>query len=150
MSGTKIAKLQAATQAALTVVESGTLEFSSFVGPTLQLGLRYYPQLPDWVVDNGWHNAVMMAYADDYRPDGAGGPCTVGTNCLVIDKFTGARNNKVSLLVIAGEHDWADEGGDGMINDVGDVFDVGNDDLDSTFDVRAADGNDKILVIDEI
>jgi hypothetical protein len=30
------------------------------------------------------------------------------------------------------------------------VFDVENDDLDSTFDVRAADGNDKILVIDEI
>jgi hypothetical protein len=134
----------------LTVVESGTLDFSSFVGPTLELGLRFYPELPDWVYDNGWHNAVMMAYADDYRPDGAGGPCTVGTNCLVIDKFTGARNNKVALLVIAGEHDWDDDGADGMSNDVGDVFDVGNDDLDSTFDVRAAGGNDKILVIDEI
>jgi hypothetical protein len=134
----------------LTVVESGTLDFSTFVGPTLQLGMRYYPQLPDWVFDNGWHNAVMMAYADDYRPDGGGGPCIVGTNCLVIDQFVGARNNKVSLLVIAGEHDWLDEGADGMINDVVDVFDVENNDLDSTFDFRAAGGNDKILVIDEI
>jgi hypothetical protein len=52
--------------------------------------------------------------------------------------------------VIAGEHDWADGGDGSMSDDVGDVFDVENDDLDSTFDVRAAGGNDKILVIDEI
>jgi hypothetical protein len=129
---------------------AGSVDTTDFSLDELTLSIRYYPELPGWAFGNGWHNSIMMAYADDYRPDGAGGPCTVGTNCLVIDKFTGARNNKVSLLVIAGEHDWADGGDGSMSDDVGDVFDVENDDLDSTFDVRAADGNDKILVIDEI
>jgi hypothetical protein len=55
-----------------------------------------------------------------------------------------------SILTIAGQHDWDDNGVVGLADDVGDVFDLENEDLDDTFNVRAANGNDKILVIDEL
>jgi len=132
---------------------SGTLALADFmqeIGSSLALTLRYYPELPDWVSDNGWDDSILMAYASDYQPGGGGGPCTAGTDCLQINNFGGIDNDKISLLTIAGQHDWDDGGGDGLWNDIGDVFDFENDDLDDTFEVRAANGNDEILVIDEL
>jgi hypothetical protein len=144
--------------------ESGTLDFDSMVGPTLELGLRFYPELPGWVFDNGWHNAVMMAYANDYRPDlsAAAGDCGTNPPCLQINGLAGINNDKISLLMLAGEHNWVDGDinpavpADGTFaNEVGDVFNLENSNLDSTFDIRtveatAAPGDtqlDKILVI---
>ena len=112
--------------------------------------LRYYPELPDWAFSDGWHDSILMAYAGAYQPGGGGGPCTAGTDCLQINNFAGTGNDKISLLTIAGQHDWNDDGAAGLADDVGDVFDAENDDLDDTFDARAAAGNDEILVIDEL
>jgi hypothetical protein len=131
--------------------ESGTLDSSGFVieGP-LTLGIRYYPELPGWAFDNGWHNSIMMAYADDYRPDTLSGPCTPGTDCLTIANTGGIRNDKVSLLVIAGTNDWSDVDTNGFFDDPESVFDIGNEDLNSDFDARAVGGNDHLLVMEEI
>ena len=44
------------------VDESGTLDFGD-LNVLMALTMRYYPELPDWVFDNGWHNSIVMAYA---------------------------------------------------------------------------------------
>ena len=133
------------------VQSSGTLALADLMqGGSLALTLRYYPELPDWAFGDGWHDSILMAYASDYQPGGVGGPCIAGTDCLQISNFAGTGNDKISLLTIAAQHDWNDDGAAGLADDIDDVFDAENDDLDDTFDVRAANGNDKILVIDEL
>jgi len=131
---------------------SGTLSLANFVaGGSLALTLRYYPELPNWAFDDGWHDAVQMAYANDYRPDVATGPCTPGTDCLDVLNLGGTNDNKISILTIAGQHDWDDQVvPDGLADDIGDIFDSENEDLDNLFDASVVGGNDKIMVIDEI
>ena len=49
------------------------------------LGVRYYPELPEWALDpaltggsgNDWHDSVQMAYAAGFQP-GAAAACTPG------------------------------------------------------------------------
>jgi len=132
------------------IQESGTMIASDLAIGNLTLGLRYYPELPAWAFDNGWHDSMQMAYALSYRPDQAPANCSPGTDCLQINKLGGINDDKISLLAIAGEHDWLDEGADNFANDLLDVFDVENHDIDTIFDIRADNGNDKILVIDEL
>ncbi len=89
----------------------------------------YYPQLPQWVAENNWDDALMMSYAPDFGP-GGGGVCTpedgdTGTgapdDCLVITNMGGVNNDITSLLVLAGQHDFLD--GDDL-NDDGDYLDA--------------------------
>jgi hypothetical protein len=132
-------------------------------GP-LSLEMRFYPELPDWVFDNDWHNSVMMAYADDYRPDanGAAGDCGANPPCLQIIGLAGTNNDKVSILALAGERNWVDGdliplvAADGSFeNEVGDVFNLENSNLDNIFNIRTVEDTgapgdtrlDKILVI---
>jgi hypothetical protein len=139
--------------ASFAIEEFGDLTFTDLLSGNTELALKmiYYPELPAWTFDNDWHNAIMMAYADDYRPDTLTGPCTVaGLDCLVINNAGGILNDKVSLLVIAGQHDWDDVDTNGFFDDPQSVFDTENNDLDSDFDAHADSGNDKILVIDEL
>ena len=134
------------------VQSSGTLALADLMqGGSLTLTLRYYPELPDWAIGDGWHDSILMAYALDYRPDNpVAGDCGLNPPCLQIDNFAGTIDDKISLLTIAGQHDWDDDGAAGLEDDIDDVFDAENDDLDDLFDVRAANGNDTILVIDEL
>jgi len=111
--------------------------------------MRYYPELPGRAFDNGWQDSIMMAYAADYRPDTLTNPCSEGTDCIQVNNISGNNDDKISILTIAGQHDWNDQGLNGLFDDVGDVFDVENEDLDRIFDARAASGNDRILIIEE-
>ena len=117
--------------------------------------MRYYPELPAWAFSNGWHNSVMMAYAANYRPDILGA-CAEGTDCIQINNFAGNNDNKVSILTLAGQHNWDDDADSNFINDLPTIFDAENADIldiDGTeylFDRRELGGNDKILVIDEL
>ena len=145
-------------EASFDIQESGTVVVNDLILGNLRLGLRYYPELPGWVFSNRWHEAVQMAYAADYLPNNIGAPadCTPGPagDCLWVQNMPGGlanvNDNKIMLFTIAGEHDWNDEGGDGFLDDIGDVFELENDDTDDVFDFRAANSNDKILVIDEL
>jgi hypothetical protein len=143
------------------IEESGTLNLTNLVLSQLTLGMRYYPVLPDWAFDNGWHDSVMMAYANDYRP-GLGADCGLNPPCLQINGLAGTNNDKVSLLVLAGEHNWIDgdllppDPADGSFTDeVDDVFNSKNSDFDNIFDIRTVEDTgapgdtrlDKILVI---
>jgi hypothetical protein len=115
--------------------KSGTLNLAELTqeGP-LTLGLRYYPELPNWVIENNWHNSILMAYAPGYIPGGSGsctpenGDVAIGAadDCIVVNNLGGINNNVISLIAIAGEHDWVDDGVDS--NGDGDFVDPGNDD----------------------
>jgi len=142
------------------IQESGTLDLGDLVPGPLALSMRFYPELPDWAFDNLWHNSVMMAYANNLRPDIAGACIEADANpllaCLTINNLGGNNDNKISILTIAGEHDWADNGVAGYSDDLDEVFDPENSDIsdvDGTeflFDRREQGGNDTILVVDEI
>jgi len=116
---------------------------SAFCSPTLvsavtvnQLDITadYYPELPLWVSQNNWNNSILMTYADEYRPGGTNsctpedGDTSTGAadDCIVLNNAGGINNNIVSLLVIAGEHDFVDEGADNFSNDLHDIFETEN------------------------
>jgi len=114
--------------------------------------MRFYPELPDWAFQNGWHDSIRMAYADTYLPslpaDCVPNPDGDPDNdCLFLPEELGGPRNIASLLVIAGEHDWVDGDADGMDDELRDVFDNGNENDNSTFYRHR--GNDKILVVEE-
>jgi hypothetical protein len=86
-----------------------------------------------------------MAIAEDYKPDGNNADCTVN-GCLVVNNLGGVNNDKVSLLVIAGEIDnLVDDGAAGFLDDLTTQFEVENNTLNITYDRRA--GNDSVLVM---
>jgi hypothetical protein len=121
-------------------------------GTTVELEMRFYPELPYWAYEDGWHNAIRMAYALEYKPP-ATGPCIIDTTCLKLDDAAQTPQDKISLLVLGGEHDWIDTDNDGeladeMEDDKGSVFDNGNTNDNATFYRRR--NNDKILVIEEL
>jgi hypothetical protein len=127
---------------------AGSVDTADFILDQLTLGFRYYPELPAWALNDGWHNSIRMAYALEYEPPGTG-PCIVDTTCLQLDDSPGRPRNAISLLMIAGQHDWVDRDLNGKLkNDVVTVFDAGNENNSPTFYRNR--GNDKILVIDEL
>ena len=134
-------------------VASGTIALADLLATgSLGLTMRFYPELPDWVFEDGWHDAIQLAYANDYRPDVATGPCTPGGSgdCLNVANLAGTNDNKISILILGGEHDWNDDGAAGLTDDTGDIFDLENEDLDPQFDAARAGGNDKVMVIEEL
>jgi hypothetical protein len=137
---------------------TGTVDMSGYSLASLSLGMRYYPVLPDWALQNGWHDSIRMAYADTYLPSLA----TVceplpdadpDNDCLFLPDERGIPRNIASLLVIAGQHDWVDDNADapvivGLEDELLDVFDDGNQNNNRSF--SSVRGNDKILVIEEL
>jgi hypothetical protein len=131
-------------------IESGALNLVDLNPGVMALGMRYYPELPDWAFDNAWHNSIMMAYADDYDPDPISVmPCSEGVDCIQINGTGGNTDNKISILTLAGQHNWNDDGDNNYTNDLPKIFDLENEDLDNRYDVRAAGGNDRIRIIQE-
>jgi len=127
---------------------TGTVDMTGFTLANLTLGIRYYPEIPAWAFLNEWHNSIRMAYALEYEPPGTG-PCIIDTTCLQLDDSPGQPRDKISLLAIAGQHDWTDTDLNGRLrNDVDTVFDAGNENDNPTFYRHR--GNDKILVIEEL
>jgi len=134
---------------------TGTVDMTGFSLASLTLGMRYFPELPSWALQNGWHNSIRMAYADISLPSLAGAcvPDPDGDNtndCLFLPDEQGARRDIASLLVIAGEHDWVDDNTDapvivGLEDELRDVFDDGNENNNRSF--STARGNDQILII---
>ncbi|MCH7882024.1 MAG: type II secretion system protein [Proteobacteria bacterium] len=133
----------------------GTLNVADLIPGPLALGMRYYPELPDWAFDNGWHDSIMMAYANNYRPDILGA-CIEGTDCIQINNLAGNNDNKISILTLAGQHNWDDDADSNFINDLPTIFDAENADIldvDGTeylFDRNALNGNDLVMIVTEL
>ena len=113
-----------------------------------RLGVIYYPELPDWalVSEDNWHDSIQVAYSSGYEP-GAASSCTPGADCLTVKNISGIQNDKIAVLTLASDHNFIDNGAAGYQDDLSDIFDVENDDSDDVFDLRALNGNDKILVM---
>lgn len=113
---------------------------------TISLGMRYYPELPNWAAStqNNWNNSIMMAISPAYQP-GGGLDCVATSDCLTISDLGGTNDDVVSLLVIAGSSDIVDEGVDDFSNDLVDIFATENQDMDLQFESRSED--DKLLVL---
>ncbi len=140
------------------IEETGTLDFGD-LNLIMTLGMRYYPELPDWAFSNGWYDSLMMAYAVDYLPSSVSVPkdCAATPPCIQVNGSGGTIDDKISILTLAGQHNWIDDAPlNDFRDDIGDVFDAENadiNDVDGTeylFDKRAQGGNDKILIIDEL
>ena len=128
----------------------GDLTFAFGAG-SIRVGVRYYPVLPAWAKTNNWHQSIQIAYALPYRPDGAGA-CVAGTDCLQILNSAIPNNNKISLITIAGSTNIDDSDGD-FTNDLPEIFEGLNNDITfnpNTFDARPANGDDKILVVNQL
>jgi len=112
-----------------------------------QLGVTYYPELPDWALatENNWHDSIQMAYAGAYTPGNAVVNCTPGFNCINVNNSSGATNDKIAVLTLAAEHNLVDDFNDGFDDDLADIFDPENDNSDDVFAVRV--GNDVIQVM---
>jgi len=141
---------------------TGTVDMTGFSLASLTLGMRYFPELPNWAFQNGWHNSIRMAYADNYLPSLASvcvplPDADPDNDCLTLPEELGSPRNIASLLVIAGEHDWVDGDSDGMADELRDVFDNGNNNNNRSFyskrsisPLNSDRGNDKLLVIEEL
>ena len=142
-------------------------------GGDVTVGVRYYPELPRWVLDNGWHNRVQVAYSSALQP-GGDGSCTAGVDdCLTLQNIGGISNDKTGLMVMSG----ADINGDvdlGLVDglddvaqapsgdslgigfgaplhfsdDLADIFEGENNTLDLTFDSRPVNSNDTVLLLE--
>ena len=136
------------------VQESGTLDLADLIPGPLTLGMRYYPVLPDWALDNKWHNSIMMAYAANYRPDILS-TCVEGTDCIQVKGLAGNVDNKISIITLAGQHNWDKDGNLNFTDDLPSIFDAENADIydvDGTeylFDKRELGGNDRVTVLRE-
>ncbi|MCP4765369.1 MAG: hypothetical protein GY875_03785 [Gammaproteobacteria bacterium] len=108
-----------------------------------QLGVNYYPELPDWPLTDGWHDSIQMSYAAGFQP-GAAADC-VAPNCITVANIGGIPNNKVAVLVLASDHNFVDDDNDGFDDELADIFELENDDNDDQYDARS--GNDRVLVI---
>jgi type II secretory pathway pseudopilin PulG len=129
-------------------VESGT-----FTGYRYRLGIRYYPVLPAWALEDDWHDSIQMAFSSAFQPVAPDDPdpdhCIRTTDCLRVDNIAGLENGTAALLVLGSAH--GIDSSDGIQQDeLDDIFDVphrqshGDADQD-IFDNRSA--TDRILVI---
>jgi len=155
--------------------ESGTIDESVFVveGP-LTLGVRYYPELPDWAFDNGWHNSMILHYAERHQPGGTL-DCDINGSgssdrCIWIRRRAQYTTNnwdkdQIAVLLNTGEHGWVDGNADGDFTDNVDrdsVAEEGNrefnyiirwrwpGDPDSGTPRKVPPGNDNLLILEEL
>ncbi len=114
--------------------------------------LDYFPQVPTWVMDNNWNDSIMLAYANNYEPGGSGANCTPGTDCLdPMLNISGKDNNKKSLIVIAGDIPADSTDLEGIFDGENNAPDEHrNSTLNTIFDFKPANGDDHILILDEI
>ena len=153
---------------------TGTVDLVDFSVDELTLGMRYYPEIPAWAFDNGWHNSMILHYAERHKPGGTTLCDINGSNktdrCIWIRERTSLsdemRNkDQIAVLLNTGEHGWVDGNADGDFKDSVDrdsVAEYGNrefdyivrykwpGDPDSGTPRAVPPGNDNLLILEEL
>ena len=80
---------------------------SSSTGALRVANIEYYlaesaGDIPEWFLNNKWHQLVYIAYSADYVP-GGGGNCVASGNCLTLTGAGAPDNNKQAIAVISGK-----------------------------------------------
>ncbi len=137
------------------IQSSGSPAFNA--GDSIEIGLRYYPVIPLWALDNGWHNMMQVAYSSAMQP-GGDGTCDVGLDCLTLLSTGGVIDNKLALLVLSGNEGDLDylntaliDSGGGPLyfeDDLDNIFEVQNNSVDLVFDNRPFNGNDVVFLLE--
>lgn len=140
----------------------GTLVFGNGAADSIKVGLPYYPTLPQWVLDNNWHDMMMVAYSSAMQP-GGDGDCSVGIDdCLTVRYPDGVTRLEPAILLLSGAEldfdpdvvalvDDTDNGNPPyFLDELGDIFDAENADNppDLVFDYRDLNGNDEMLFLE--
>lgn len=101
--------------------------------------------IPDWFVDNNWHQYVYIAYSAGEQP-GVGTACTAGADCLVLNIGTNVNNNVRALVMLSGEELSGQAWTAGSIGNYIDLAE--NTDADDIFEKQSASSlfNDNIRV----
>jgi hypothetical protein len=145
------------------VGNNGSLTYGNGVADSIKAGLPYYPVLPEWVLDNNWHDMMLVAYSQAMQP-GGDGDCTVGTDDCLTVQFPDGLNSKLKpgLLLLSGSDgdgnpddiDLIDDTNPGVApyfeDELGDIFEGANIDNppDLVFDYRLVNGNDEMLFLE--
>ncbi len=137
---------------------NGSWTYNAAIPTTV--GVRYYPELPRWVMLNNWHDMIQAAYSPEVAP-GGDDTCTAGVDCLTLQDVGGTTNNKRALLVLSGGVGDFNTGNANLVDvsgglfpffadDLGQIFEDENNDSDRVFDNRptANPANDVILVME--
>jgi len=103
--------------------------------------------IPEWLVDNKWHQLVSVGYSDVDKPGGVP-PCTAGVDCLVLTGSGAPNDNKRSLVISAGKEL---AGQDRSAGNMDDYYEGENNSAgDDTYQKSAPSNtfNDQMRVID--
>ena len=111
------------------------MEFYLYEGPG---------ELPAWFLKNNWHHLVYIAYGAGFAA-GAGGHCTAGVDCLVIQ---GRADDAQALVVSAGMALAGQERATGAIADYyeGENADLAADDIFAATAISDT-FNDQVVVV---
>jgi hypothetical protein len=133
--------------------ETGTIA-STTTSPDIfaqfDITIDYFPELPDWAGKNknNWNSSIMLAYADNFEPDGSG-TCNLGTECL--DSVLTPNNNIVALLIHASAIPADSAGLEGVFEGQNNVPDEQrNAAPDIFFNASPDSGDDFILILEDI
>jgi hypothetical protein len=136
----------------LTSSSTGTIVpaaiFSAF-----DIRLDYFPELPVWAGrnKNNWNSSIMLAYDDDFKPDGSG-TCTPGTDCLdAILRKASPNNNIVALLIHASEVPVDSDGLETIFEGENNVpHEQMSPPINTIFNAKPNSGDDFILILKDI
>ena len=123
---------------------------------TFDIRLDYFPELPVWAGrnENNWNSSIMLAYDDDFKPDGSG-VCTPGIDCLDdILRKASPNNNIVALLIHASAVPVDTVDSDGLET----IFEGENNvpqeqrspPINTIFNAKPNLGDDLILILEDI
>jgi hypothetical protein len=130
----------------------GTI-FPAAIFSTFDIRLDYFPELPVWAGrnENNWNSSIMLAYDDDFKPDGSG-ICTPGIDCLdAILRKASPNNNIVALLIHASAIPVDSAGLETIFEGENNVPDEQRIPLINTiFNAKPNLGDDFILILEDI
>ena len=144
------------------VQSSGSLDYGGGVADSIKVGLPYYPVLPGWVLDNNWHDMMLVAYSASMRPDGDGDCVLPANDCLTLQYPGGVTKERPGLLILSGSEGDFDPDNTAFIDDtapgippyfldeMGDIFEGenANNPPDLVFDYQSANVNDVVLSLE--
>ncbi len=112
----------------------------------------FYPELPVWVRNNFWNDAIVFAYAPDFAPTGTADCLVTAPPCLTVNNdFDGSTATNFALLVGANDQP-------GNVAQLAGIFEGANDvpgedggagTPDAIYDANPPGGNDTLLIVNE-
>jgi hypothetical protein len=113
-------------------------DFGDDPADRIRVGIRFYPELPVWVLDNLWYDNIMLAYSAALQADTVDDNCALpvlpfsaitdltSDYCLILENSAGVTNDKGAILFSAGAANpgLLDDGGSGYAGFADELIDI--------------------------